>query len=81
MKKNIEKGIIRILADVARAKASDIKRTTNIREDLGIDSLNAMEILAAIEVKFNIIVDEAKAFDIVTVEDLNKAVFEHFEKK
>ncbi|MFC1590502.1 acyl carrier protein [Candidatus Omnitrophota bacterium] len=77
----IEKEINKILAAIARAKVSSIKKYTDIREDLGIDSLSAMEILAAVETRFKIIVDEAKAFDIVTVSDLYKMVKGHISKK
>lgn len=70
----IEKEIRSILARVARVKESVIRKNINIRDRLGIDSLNAMEILAAIETKFGITIDEAKAFDVVTVKDLYKLV-------
>ena len=77
----VEEGVRKILAEVARAEVSDIKEDTNIREDLGIDSLNAMEILAALEIKFKITIDEAKAFDIITVNDLFEAVKQYLKKR
>ena len=43
--------------------------------------INAMEVLAAIEIRFKITVDEAKAFGIVTVKDLNEAVKKYIKEK
>ena len=60
----------RLIAQIARMDVKKIKESDRIREDLCVDSLASMEILAAIEKKLGIVIDEAKAFDIVTVEDL-----------
>ena len=75
--KKIREEVVRILSHVARIDVSDIKDDSLIREDLGIDSLNAMEIIAAIEIKFKITVDESRAFDIVTVADLIECIKEY----
>jgi acyl carrier protein len=39
-----------------------------------MSSLNAMEILAAVETKYKIQVDEAKAFNAITAKDLYELV-------
>ncbi len=70
----VEEEIRSILAKVARVKKSEIKKDVNIRDRLGIDSLSAMEVLAAVETKFGITIDEAKAFNVVTVKDLYKLI-------
>jgi acyl carrier protein len=59
-----------IIAKIARRDASEFDESTNIREELGIDSLQAMEIMAAIETHFKITIDELKALSIVSVGDL-----------
>ena len=59
-----------LLAEIARVDANLVKEETKIREDLGVDSLTSVEILAAIEVRLGIMLDQAKAFDVVTVKDL-----------
>jgi len=69
-----EKEILSIIAKVARVKPAQIKDETNLRDELGISSLNAMEILAAVETKYGIQVDEAKAFDVATAKDLHELV-------
>jgi acyl carrier protein len=66
----IRKDVKKLVAEIARMDLKKIKESDNIRDDLGIDSLAAMEILAVIEKKMGIVIDEAKAFDVVTVKDL-----------
>ena len=70
----LEKEIKEIVSKVARVDESGIKNDTKIRDELGLDSLNAMEILAAIEVRFGITIDEAKVFDVITFKDLSNLV-------
>ncbi len=62
---DIEGDIKTIVSKIARVNRSELKDDIKLRDDLGIDSLNAMEILAAIEVKYKITIDEAKAFDVI----------------
>ncbi len=78
---NLEKDIKEILSRVARVDISEIKPDIRIRDHLGIDSLNAMEILAAIEVKYGITIDEAKAFDIETIKDLYELVENYLKER
>ncbi len=73
-KTDIDGKIKATISRVARIDESEFDENTVIREELGIDSLRAMEILAAIETILNINIDEAKAFDVVTVGDLIKLV-------
>ena len=77
----IRKDVKKLVAQIARMDAGKIRENASIRDDLGIDSLAAMEILASIEKRLGIVIDEAKAFDIVTVEDLLDLVTECFKKK
>jgi acyl carrier protein len=78
---NIRQDIRRLIADIARMDYKKVKENASIRDDLGVDSLAAMEILACIEKKLGIIIDEAKAFDVVTVKDLLNLVIKTLEKK
>jgi len=77
----IRKDIKKLIADIARMDARKVKEGSSIRDDLGIDSLAAMEILAAIEKRLDIVIDEAKAFDVVTVKDLMDIVMSYLKKK
>ena len=49
----------------------------NLRDQLGIDSLRAMEILVAVEQKYGIKIDEARAFDVMTFRDLTELAKEY----
>lgn len=77
----IKRGVRKLVAQIARMDASKVKESASIRDDLGIDSLAAMEILASIEKRLGIVIDEAKAFDVVTVEDLLDLVTQCLKKK
>lgn len=78
---DIRKDVKKLVAEIARVNPNKIDEDTDIREDLGIDSLASVEILAAIEKRLGIAIDEAEAFDIETVKDLLDLVTEYMEKK
>jgi acyl carrier protein len=78
---DIRKDIKKLVAEIARMDANKIKESANIRDDLGVDSLMAMEILVAVEKKLGITIDESTAFDIVTVKDLIDLVMSCLKKK
>jgi len=71
----------KLVAQIARMDAKKVKESASIRDDLGIDSLAAMEILASIEKRLGILIDEARAFDVVTVKDLIDLVIQYLKKK
>lgn len=77
----IKDDVKKLIAQIARMDAKKVKESASIRDDLGIDSLAAMEILASIEKRLNILIDEAKAFDVVTVNDLLDLVTQCLKKK
>ncbi len=70
----VKEEINSIIAKVAKVDRSEIREDVNIRDRLAVESLDAMEILAAIETRFNITIDSAKAFDVLNVRDLYELV-------
>ena len=56
--KELEKTIAGIIADVAEVSKKKIGPDTDFVKDLGIDSMMAIEILAAIETKYRIEIPE-----------------------
>jgi len=78
---NTKEDIEKLIAEIARVDFKKIKESDNIRDDLGVDSLMAMEILAAIEKRLGIVIDEAKVFDVVTVKDLLDLVTQCLKKR
>ncbi|PIP68071.1 MAG: acyl carrier protein [Candidatus Omnitrophica bacterium CG_4_9_14_0_2_um_filter_42_8] len=77
----IKSDVRKLVAQIAKMDAGKVRESASIRDDLGIDSLAAMEILASIEKRLGIVIDEAKAFDVVTVEDLLDLVTQCLKKK
>lgn len=77
----IRDDVKKLIAQIARINVRKVKEIANIRDDLGIDSLAAMEILASVEKRLGIVIDEAKAFDVVTVNDLLDLVTQCLRKK
>jgi len=81
MDTQIREDIKKVIADIARMDVKKVKESHDIRNDLGVDSLAAMEILASIEKNLDIVIDEAKAFNVVTVKDLIDLVMHYLQKK
>lgn len=75
------KKIKQTLSIITRVDEDYFSEDTLIREELGIDSLMAMETLAAIETIYNIEIDENKAFEIVSVGDMMCLIEEYLERK
>jgi acyl carrier protein len=63
------KEIIDILSKITRIELKGITYDTLIFEELGIDSLMAIEILARVEKQFDIIIEESLLADFNTVGD------------
>lgn len=58
MVKNIEQEIREIVAEVIETKSEEIDPEARFVEDLGMDSMMALEILAAIEKKYKVVIPE-----------------------
>jgi acyl carrier protein len=56
---------------------ADIKDSSNYREDLGLDSLSALEVMVDIEYAFKIKVPEERLQAVQTVQDTINVVQEH----
>jgi acyl carrier protein len=73
--------VFRILSKIARVPVRSFAETTLIREELGFDSLMAVEALAAFETVFDIEIDETRAFELRTVGDILLLVEEYAAEK
>lgn len=58
MIKDIEQEIRKMVAEVLETKPEEIDPEARFVEDLGMDSMMALEILAAIEKKFKVVIPE-----------------------
>ncbi len=66
-----------IIIDQLQVEESDVEPETNLMKDLSADSLDAVEIIMAIEEEFGIEIPDEDAENIQTVGDLVKYVEEN----
>ena len=73
--------IRKIISEVTEVEEEKIQRHTRLVEDLGVDSMLALEILVAIEKKYNVKVPEDRLVEIKTLNDSVALAKEFIEKK
>jgi len=61
--------VAEVVAEQLSIEASEIKPESKFTEDLGADSLDVVELVMALEEKFNIEIPDEKAESIKTVQD------------
>jgi len=69
-KEDVKERVKSIISRVTKIPISAIAGEKLIRDDLGVDSMQAIETLAILEKELNIIIDPEKAFEVATVNDL-----------
>ena len=62
--------VIEILAEKPDKDASEITAESSIKEDLGADSLDMVEIVMEIEEEFDVEVEDSDTASIITVQDI-----------
>ena len=67
-KSEIKARVEKVAAQVLKVDAKEITPTSNFAFDLGADSMQSIELIAAFEEEFNISMDEQKAREVQTVE-------------
>jgi acyl carrier protein len=77
----INEDFIDTLSTITQIDSTGITYDTLIFEELGIDSLMAIEILAKIEKQFNIIIEESLLLDVNTVGDFVQIIEEKIKIK
>jgi acyl carrier protein len=73
---NMNTALIDTLSKITRIDSSNITYETLIFEELGLDSLMAIEILAKIEKQFDITIEDSLLADIKTVGDFVQTIEE-----
>jgi acyl carrier protein len=76
----IEEQVIKVITKELRLKAGTVTLESKFREDLGTDSLDALEIVVALEDAFHMEMPTTTHEKIITVKDAVDAVLE-FTKK
>jgi len=77
----INEDFIDTLSKITQIDSSGITYDTLIFEELGLDSLMAIEILAMIEKQFDIIIEESLLLDVNTVGDFVQTIEEKIKMK
>ncbi|MCX6135563.1 MAG: acyl carrier protein [Ignavibacteriales bacterium] len=67
-KSEIKARVEKITAQVLKVDVKEITPTANFSFDLGADSMQSIELIAAFEEEFNIQMDEQKAREVATVD-------------
>lgn len=78
---NLEKEIKQLLSNVTGISMEQLKTNANLWEELGVDSIKAIEITVAIEKRFKIRVRDEQIPEIATIKDAIRVVGEALEKK
>jgi len=73
-KKKASEEIVEILRKQLGKKPEDVTPEKRIKEDLGADSLDVVEILMTVEDKYNVTVPDEELMAISTVADLVKMI-------
>jgi len=80
-KEEIITEIKEIMSRISRIDASELEENIVIRDELGVDSLMAMEIIATCEKQLQIHIDEGILFEIETIGDFIDLVVKLYEQK
>ncbi|MDQ7818755.1 MAG: acyl carrier protein [Melioribacteraceae bacterium] len=68
-KSEVQKRVKKVIAQVLKTKGEDIPDNANFIFDLGADSLQSVELVAAFEEEFQVELPEDKALEVQTVSD------------
>jgi acyl carrier protein len=71
---NIEQEIREIIAEIIEKKPQDITLDAKLIDDLGADSMMALEILASLEKKYKVIVPEDKLPQLTSLRKIMELV-------
>jgi acyl carrier protein len=64
----IEQRVIKVVAEQLGVAEADVKATSNFIDDLGADSLDAVELVMALEDEFEIEIDDDAAEKLTSVQ-------------
>jgi len=66
-KEQVQKRVKKIVANVLKINESEVTDDANFVFDLGADSLQSVQLIAAFEEEFDIEMDEDKAMEVQTI--------------
>lgn len=80
-KNTIMESVVVIVADQFDVPYKNIKLTTNFVNDLGADSLDAVELAMEFEDEFDILIDDSEAEQITDVQSAVDAIYEKINRR
>jgi len=78
---NIENEIRNVIAEIIEKDPKEVTPDAKFFEELGVDSMMALEILTAVEKKYKIVIPEEKLTQLTTLSDTVRVAKEYLEKK
>jgi acyl carrier protein len=69
-----------IVCDILEIDESEVTETSSFADDHEADSLRAIEILAALEKEFNVVIDQAELSRMVNLQGVHEVVAEAMTK-
>lgn len=63
----VQERVIKVVAETLKMESSQINGESKFVEDLGAESMQSVELIAAFEEEFDIEMDEEEALDVKTV--------------
>ncbi len=81
MPENLEKEMKQLIADISGRRIEELKLDASFLEDLGIDSIKAIESTVAIEKKYKIRIKDEQVPQITTIAKAIEVVREALSKK
>jgi len=74
---DFEQAVIKIITKELRLKAGVVTLDSDLREDLGVDSLDALEIVVALEDHFKMELPTTTHENLITVKDVVEILLAH----
>lgn len=59
-----------IIVSTTNVDANKVIPTANLKDDLGIDSLDSVELVLELENEFNVTIEDSEVQNLVTVQDI-----------
>jgi acyl carrier protein len=66
----VKKDVKKLVGEIAEVPAAKLKDNASFYDDLGVDSIKALEIVASIEKKFKVRIPESKIPTIHSLQDV-----------
>lgn len=66
--------IKRTIADILKVSPETIQYNLNLKSDLGLDSIDIVELVVDVEKKFGVLIPDNRTLELVTIADLTREI-------